>query len=56
MISEATGQIVYKRDLNNAMYLTENATNFFLGKDGQIYIVYAYGNNNVTSEIDIIKL
>lgn len=56
MISEATGQIVYKRDLNNAMYLTENATNFFLGKDGQIYVVYAYGNNNVTSEIDIIKL
>lgn len=56
IISEATGQIVYKRDLNNAMYLTENVSNFFLGKDGQIYIIYAYGNNNMTSEIDIIKL
>lgn len=56
MISGATGQVVYKRDLSNAMYLTENSNNFFLGEDGQIYIVYAYGNNNVTSEIDIIKL
>lgn len=56
VISEATGQIVYKRDLNNAMYITDNVSNFFIGKDGQIYIIYAYGNNNVTSEIDIIKL
>ena len=55
-IAEATGQIVYKRDINNAMYITDNVSNFFIGKDGQIYIIYAYGNNNVTSEIDIIKL
>lgn len=55
-IAEATGQIVYKRDINNAMYITDNVNNFFIGKDGQIYIIYAYGNNNVTSEIDIIKL
>ena len=55
-ISQATGQTMYKRDLNNAMYVTDNVTNFFMGKDGQIYIVYAYGNNNLTSEIDIIKV
>ena len=55
-ISQATGQVVYKRDLANAMYITDNVTNFFIGKDGQIYIIYAYGNNNITSEIDIIKL
>jgi hypothetical protein len=55
-ISEATGQTVYKRDIDNAMYVTDNVNNFFVGEDGQIYIVYAYGNNNVTSEIDIIKL
>lgn len=55
-ISEATGQTVYKRDLNNAMYLTENVTNFLVGKDGTIYIIYAYGNNSLTSEIDIIKI
>lgn len=55
-ISQATGQIVYKRDLDNAMYITDNVTNFFIGEEGQIYIIYAYGNNNITSEIDIIKL
>ena len=55
-ISQATGQIVYKRDINNSMYTTDNASNFFIGKDKQIYIIYAYGNNNLTSEIDIIKV
>lgn len=55
-IAEATGQIVYKRDINNAMYITDNVSTFFIGKNGQIYILYPYGNNNVTSEIDIIKL
>lgn len=55
-IAQATGQIVYKRDINNAMYITDNVSTFFIGKDGQIYIIYPYGNNNVTSEIDIIKL
>lgn len=55
-ISEATGQNMYKRDLSNAMYLTENVSNFLVGKDGSIYIIYAYGNNSLTSEMDIIKI
>ena len=55
-IAKATGQIVYTRVLNDSMYTTDNANNFFIGKDGQIYIVYAYGNNNQTSEMDVIKL
>ncbi len=55
-ISEATGQNMYKRDLTNAMYLTENVNNFLVGKNGEIYIIYAYGNNSLTSEIDIIKI
>lgn len=55
-IAQATGQIIYKRDLSNSMYTTDQADNFFIGKDGQIYIVYAYGNNNQTTEIDIIKV
>ena len=56
IISEATGQIVYKRDLYDKMYTTDQANNFFIGKDGQIYIVYAYGNNYDTAELDIIKV
>lgn len=52
----ATGQRVYTRDLNNAMYVTDNVNYFFMGLDGQIYILYPYGNSNYTSEIDIIKI
>lgn len=51
-----TGQTIYRRDVNNAMYVTDNVNNFFVGLDGQIYIVYAYGNSNFTSEMDIIKV
>jgi len=55
-ISQAVGHTVYKRDINNAMYVTDNVTHFFIGLDGQIYIVYPYGNSNFTSEMDIIKV
>jgi len=51
-----SGQTVYRRDINNAMYVTDNVNNFFIGLDGQIYIIYAYGNSNFTSEMDIIKI
>lgn len=50
------GQSIYIRDLNNAMYVTDNVNYFFLGENGQIYILYPYGNANFTSEIDIIKI
>lgn len=58
-ISEAliqSGQSVYRRDINNAMYVTDNVNHFFVGLDGQIYIVYPYGNSNFTSEMDVIKI
>ena len=51
-----TGQTIYKRDLNSAIYITNNVNNFFVGKDGAIYVIYAYGNSNATSELDIIKV
>lgn len=55
-VSNATSQIVYKRDLNSAIYLVDNIKNFFLGENGKVYVVYAYGNSNYTSEMDIIEL
>lgn len=55
-VQAATSQTVYKRDLNSAIYLVDNVNSFFLGEDGKIYIVYAYGNSNFTSEIDIIEI
>lgn len=50
------GQNVYERDVNNAMYVTDNVKYFFVGENGQIYILYPYGNSEFTAEIDIIKL
>lgn len=50
------GQTVYERDINNAMYVTDNVNQFFIGKAGQIYIIYPYGNTSITSEIDVIKI
>ena len=55
-ISNATGKSVYKRDINNAMYVTDNVSHFFVGLEGQIYVIYPYGNSNFTSEIDIVKI
>lgn len=50
------GKLVYERDINNAMYITDYVNDFFLGKDGQLYIVYAYGNTYNTAETDVIKI
>lgn len=55
-IGEALGKTVYQRDLSNAMYTVKNASNFYYGENGVIYIIYAYGNSNFTSEIDIVKI
>lgn len=45
---------LYERDLSDDMYKIENTKNYFLTQDGYIYIVYAYGNNDYTNEMDII--
>ena len=50
------GYEVYTRDINNQMYRVENTSNFILGEQGHLYIIYAYGNNNFTSETDLIIL
>ena len=48
------GYQVYKRDLKSDIYKAENVDNYFLGPNGSIYIIYAYGNTNFTTECDII--
>lgn len=52
---EASGYTVYKRELKNDIYKTENINTFFLGKNAKLYVVFAYGNANFTSEMDIIE-
>lgn len=50
----SVGYSVYSRNPDDAMYKLENTTNYFLGKDNFVYIIYAYGNKNYTSEKDVI--
>ena len=45
---------LFKRDLNSDIYKVENTENFFLTDDGNVYIVYAYGNIDETNEMDIV--
>ena len=50
---EELGYSVYHRDINSDMYNIENSNNYFLGENETIYVIYAYGNTNYTSEKDI---
>ncbi len=48
------GYTIYKRDIKNQMYKVENSNNYLVGENGEIYIIYAYGNLNFTSEKDVV--
>lgn len=52
----SAGYETYKRDLSSPIYQIANIHTFFLGANGELYIIFAYGNNNYTSEMDIIKM
>ena len=47
------GYEIFERNPENEMYKIENSQEFFV-KDGNIYIIYAYGNENFTSEMDLV--
>lgn len=49
-----SGYTVYNRDLNDSMYQFNNIANYFLGPNGDLYIVFAYGNGHHTAEMDIV--
>ncbi len=53
---QISGFDTYKRDINSDIYHLDKTDNFFIGKEGKLYIIYAYGNNNFTSEMDIIEI
>ena len=50
---QALGYNVYNRDVDSTMYEIENSNIFFVHNQN-LYIIYAYGNNALTSEMDII--
>ncbi len=48
------GYNIYIRNEELDVYEIENTPNFFLGKNNYLYLVYAYGNNEYTSEYDLV--
>ena len=51
-----SGYQVYQRNPEDEMYKIENIQTFIEGPDGELYIIFAYGNNNYTSEMDVIQI
>ncbi len=53
-IASAGYNEVFTRDLSSNMYTVDNSGIFFLSNNEELYIIYAYGNQNFTSEMDIV--
>ena len=49
------GYNIFDRDIKSDIYKIENSTEFYLTGD-TLYVIYAYGNNSYTSEMDIVVL
>ena len=49
---KALGYSIYERDVTDSKYKVSNVGEFYF-HDGTIYIVFAYGNDKFTSEVDI---
>ena len=52
---KSLGYSIYERDSESDIYKLKNTKEFFI-KDGRIYLIYAYGNENITSEMDIVVI
>lgn len=48
------GYNVYIRDTSSDIYKLENTTNFILGENNYLYVIYPYGNANYTDEMDVV--
>lgn len=49
-----SGYTVYNRNISDDMYKIAGVSNFYLGENEELYIIFAYGNNNYTSDMDIV--
>jgi hypothetical protein len=48
------GYNIFDRDYKSALYRIQNTTEFFIGENRHLYLIYAYGNQNFTSELDLV--
>ena len=53
-VKREQGHNVHARDTADPMYRVENINNFFLGVDGHLFVIFAYGNISHTNAIDKI--
>ncbi len=53
---EDLGLSVYARDPKSDIYSINNVTEYFIGQNNALYIIFAYGNENNTSEMDIVVM
>lgn len=51
---EKLGYNVYSRNPESDIYSINNVTEYFIGENNALYIIFAYGNENNTSEMDIV--
>ena len=49
------GYTIYNRDVKSSIYQIENTKEFYFRND-VLYIIYAYGNDTFTSEMDLIVI
>ena len=52
---KALGYNIYSRDVESIKYNIENSKVFYL-TDNALYIMYAYGNETLTNEMDLIVI
>lgn len=50
------GYNVYERVINDTMYQIDYTEEFMLDENGNLYIIYPYGNSNITGEMDVIVI
>lgn len=53
---KASGYEVYNRNADDLIYKVENTSIFMQGPNGELYIIYPYGNITETSAIDVLKI
>lgn len=52
----SSGYNVYKRNPEDEMYDVKNVKTFIQGPNGELYVIYAYGDRSNTAEMDVIEI
>lgn len=53
-LKKTTNYDIKLRDLNSDIYDVKNVENFIVNTNGYLYVIYAYGNKELTSKHDVI--